>query len=156
MVFDNFAGWAFAPITNNLSPATGVIVITFVITLLITLVYKWMTNQTLMKEMKAEIKELQKKMKDNKENPDKMMAAQKELMSKNAQLMKHSMKPTLVTLLPLLLIFGWLKLLYEDAGDMLVWGFKLPLFGTGFGWLGTYILFALIFSIVLRKIMRVV
>jgi len=154
-MFDNLSGLVFGPITNNLSPLIGLVTITFIMTLLITLVYKWLTNQALMKGMKAEIKDLQKEMKKSKDNQDKMMSIQKELMTKNAQLMKHSLKPTLITLLPLLVVFGWLKKAYIDAGDLISWGAKIPLFGTGFGWLGTYIIFAVVFSMILRKLLRV-
>ena len=44
-----------------------------------------------------------------------MMKIQKEAMQSNLQYMKHSFKATLITMLPILLIFGWMNghLMYE-------------------------------------------
>ncbi|MDP3734552.1 MAG: EMC3/TMCO1 family protein [Nanoarchaeota archaeon] len=99
----------------NISPILGIIILAFTISLLITLAYKYLTNQTEMKRLKEEQKEYQKKMKELKSNPDEMMRVQKEAMSKNMEYMKHSFKPTLFTMLPILLIFGWMSahLMYE-------------------------------------------
>jgi len=38
-----------------------------------------------------------------------MMKVQKEAMKKNMDYMKHSFKPTLITFLPIILIFGWMN-----------------------------------------------
>lgn len=99
----------------NVSPFLGIITLAFIISLLITLAYKYLTNQTEMKRLKEEQKEYQKKMKELKSNPDEMMRVQKEAMSKNMEYMKHSFKPTLFTMLPILLIFSWMSahLMYE-------------------------------------------
>lgn len=79
-----------------------------VLSLTITLIYKWMTNQEEMKSLKQKTKDFQKQMKEHKDNPKKLMAIQKEAMSINSKYMMKSMKPTLVTFLPIIIIFGWL------------------------------------------------
>lgn len=93
----------------NMNPLVALLIISFVLALLITLIYKKLTNQELMKRLRDEMKEHQKEMKDYRSNPQKMMAVQKKAMEKNMQYMMHSFKPMLITLLPLLIIFGWLN-----------------------------------------------
>ncbi|MAG20304.1 hypothetical protein CL618_02625 [archaeon] len=123
----------------------ALIIISFILTLLITLVYKWLTDQHLIKTLKEDIKGHQEESKNHKENPEKLMQIQKEAMEKNMKLMMHSMKPMLFTFLPIIIIFGWLRTTYE--------GWASPLFG--WGWIWIYIIFSMIFSITLRKILKV-
>ena len=129
--------------------------ISFLITLCITLAYKFITNQQLVKILREEIKQIQKDMKEHKDNAEKFAEFNKRAMTKNLELMKHSMKPTLFTFIPMLLILSWLSKTYKPAGDLFVFGFHMPLFGPGIGWLVTYILSSLIFSIALRKALKV-
>ncbi|MBW2987313.1 TMCO1/EMC3 family protein, partial [Candidatus Woesearchaeota archaeon] len=66
------------------------------------------TDQNLMKTLKTDMKKMQKEMKEMKQQPEKIASHQKILMKKNMEYMKHSMKPTLITMLPVLLLVGWL------------------------------------------------
>ena len=93
----------------------GIFIISLLISLIIIVIYKYTTDQTLMKQLKEDIKKSQKSMKDIKDNPSKMMEIQKQAMEKNMQYMMHSFKPTLFTIIPIILIFGWLNghLAYE-------------------------------------------
>lgn len=93
----------------------ALIIITFLMTLIVTLIYKYATNQEAMKSAKDEMKEIQKKIKEAKDDPNKMMEHNKELMQKQMTMFKESFKPMLITLLPILLLFGWLNatLIYE-------------------------------------------
>ncbi len=99
----------------NQSPFWAIVILAFVITLIITLVYKYATNQNEMKRLKDQQKEFQKKMKALRDNKDEMMKVQKEAMKINGQYMKHSFKATIITFLPIILIFGWMNahLAYE-------------------------------------------
>jgi len=92
-----------------------VVIMALIITFLITLIYKFTTNQNLMKELKNEMKELQKEMKELKSNPQKMMEVQKKAMQTNMKYMSHSMRSMLFTFIPIILIFGWMNshLAYE-------------------------------------------
>ena len=155
MVFDSFFNAIFLPVVNLVGAAATVIFVSFLLTALVTWVYKLVTNQALMKEMKEEIKSLQGQMKEQKDNHEKMMEIQKKAMEKNLQYMKHSFKPTFFTLIPLLIIFGWLRTTFTPYGDLFYWGFWLPLFGTGISWLGTYILSSILFSMIIRKIFKI-
>ena len=99
----------------NASPFWLIVVLSFAVSAIITLVYKLMTNQVLMKSMKERQKEYSKQMKELRSEPEKMMKVQKEAMKANMDYMKLSFKPTLVTMLPIILLFGWMAghLAYE-------------------------------------------
>src|SRR3989338_8107579 len=86
----------------------GILLIAFFISVLVTVVYKYTTNQVEMKRMKDQQKEFQEKMKSMRDKPEEMMKVQKEAMKVNFEYMKQSFKPTLITMLPILLIFGWM------------------------------------------------
>ncbi len=111
MVFYDSLNFLLDPILSpflNLGPFWTVLSIAFILALVITLVYKWVTDQELMKTLKGDIKGMQKEMKKFRKDPEKMMAMQKKAMEKNMKYMLHSLKPTLVTFIPIILIIGWL------------------------------------------------
>src|SRR3989344_1680496 len=114
MVLDSLLNPVFGPLLE-LGPFWAIFILSLIISLLIVLVYKYATNQEEMKRLKDQQKDFQKKMKELKENPAEMMKIQKEAMQSNLQYMKHSFKATLITMLPILLIFGWMNghLMYE-------------------------------------------
>lgn len=109
MVFEAILNPIFSPLLS-LDPLVGIALISFIISLLITIVYKLVTDQDLMKRLKTELKELQKEMKDLKDQPAKAMAVQKRAMETNMKYMMQSFKPTLFTMLPIIIIFGWLNM----------------------------------------------
>ncbi len=88
----------------------AILIISIVITIITTIAYKYLTDQAKIKKLKEDMKKDQKKLKVlMKENPEKAQKLQKDIMGRNSELMKHSFKPTLYTLIPLLIIFGWLN-----------------------------------------------
>ncbi|MBD3361932.1 DUF106 domain-containing protein [Candidatus Woesearchaeota archaeon] len=105
---DPVLNFVFGPLLT-LPPFWAILVISFIISIIIVLVYKFATNQKVMKELKEETKALQKQMKELKDNPSKAMEVQKKAMQTNMQYMMKSMKPTLITFIPIILIFGWLQ-----------------------------------------------
>ncbi|MBI5133500.1 MAG: DUF106 domain-containing protein [Thaumarchaeota archaeon] len=98
----------FSPLLS-LPPAAAIILISLLISLVMVLAYKKFTDQDLMKRLKEEIKELQTEMKTLKDNPERMMQIQKLAMETNMKYMMKSMKPTLITFLPIIIIFSWLN-----------------------------------------------
>ena len=114
MVFENVLNPVFAPFLN-LPTLWAVILLSFLISLIITLIYKYTTDQSLMKSLKDEMKELQKEMKGLKSTPERAMQAQKKIMQLNGKYMMQSMKSMLYSFIPILLIFGWMNshLAYE-------------------------------------------
>jgi len=97
-------GW-----TLQLSPFWAVLIISFILSLMVTLIYKFTTNQSLMKSLKEEIKALQAEMKTLRHDPSKMMEVNRRAMETNMKYMSQSFKPMLFTFLPVIIIFGWLN-----------------------------------------------
>ncbi len=101
---DFMFGW-----TLLLTPFWALLIMSFLISLVIVVIYKWTTDQKLMKDLKDETKAFQKQMKELKAHPEEMMKVQKKAMQTNMKYMTHSMRPTLITFIPIILIFGWLQ-----------------------------------------------
>ena len=109
MVFlDPVLNPVFLPVLN-FSPMFAILLLSFLISLIILVVYKFFTNQAEMKRLKETQTEYQKKMKELRNNPEELMKVQKEAMKQNMDYMKHSFKATLITFLPVILIFGWMN-----------------------------------------------
>lgn len=112
---DTFAAWRDAvldPVLGpflNLPPFWAILLLSLIVSLIITLVYKYTTDQSLMKDLKNEIKEFQKLQKELRHKPDEMMKVQREAMQVNFKYMKHSFKSTFYTIIPIILIFGWMN-----------------------------------------------
>ena len=108
MVFETILNPIFSPLLR-LPFLLAIIIISFIISLLMILAYKKFTDQSLMKDLKGEIKELQKEMRKLRDKPQEMMAVQKRAMETNMKYMMHSFKPMLITFIPIIIIFGWLN-----------------------------------------------
>ncbi|MDD5253614.1 MAG: EMC3/TMCO1 family protein [Candidatus Nanoarchaeia archaeon] len=121
------------------------IIICLIFTLIVTLIYKFTTNQTLMKELKAKLKSHQAEMKTFKNDPQKLMAIQKEAMEANMKYMMQSFKPMLFTFIPVIIMWSWLRTVYEAT--------TISFIGIT-SWIWIYIIFSMAFSMILRKIMR--
>ena len=132
-------------------PVLFMAVASLLITIFITLIYKKVTDQSEMKRLRDELKSMQKEIKEKKDQPEKMMEIQKGLAAKNLEYMKHSFKPMLYTFFPVILVFYWLRGIFEETGTLLT----LPIFGWNLNWLWTYIVFSLVFSLIVRKVMKV-
>ncbi|HLC84171.1 MAG TPA: EMC3/TMCO1 family protein [Candidatus Nanoarchaeia archaeon] len=91
------------------SPLGAVILFSLIMTLLLTLAYKYLTDQNLMKQLKDETKALQAQMKELKDKPEEALKVQRRAMEVNMKYMMQSMKPTLFTMIPILLVFGWMS-----------------------------------------------
>jgi uncharacterized membrane protein (DUF106 family) len=139
------------PITFGFTPLKFLGILSIVLSMFVTLVYKFMTDQVLMRELKGQLKIHQKQMRDCRDNPTKMSEISKKSMSVNMKYMSQSMKPMLITLLPFLLIFHWLRGMFDGI-------IVLPLsFWPGhLGWIGVYIIFSMVFTTVFRKLLNVV
>ncbi len=114
MVVEKILDPVFGPLLG-LPPFWIMLILSFFISLVITLIYKYTTDQKLMKELKDEIQGYQKEMKELRSNPEKMMDVQKKAMSVNMKYMMQSLRATLFTFLPIILIFSWMSghLAYE-------------------------------------------
>ena len=108
MVFENLLNPVFSPLLN-LPTIWAVVLLSFLISLIVTVLYKYTTDQNLMKQLKEEMKEFQKEIKELKKEPQKAMEVQKKAMQTNMKYMMHSMRSTLYSILPLIIIFSWMN-----------------------------------------------
>jgi uncharacterized membrane protein (DUF106 family) len=104
----------------KLYPLAAIAILALIITIIINVITKLVTDQSLMKDLKDEMKSLQKQMKELKDNPKKMMQVNKKFTEVNMKYMGKSMKSTLYTFLPIIIIFGWMSghLAYEPINPM--------------------------------------
>lgn len=108
MVLENILDPIFSPLLN-LPTLWAVIILSFLISLLVTVVYKYTTDQNVMKGLKEEMKEFQKQIKELRKEPQKAMEVQKKAMQTNMKYMMHSMRSTLYSILPIIVIFSWMN-----------------------------------------------
>lgn len=127
------------PITELIqsSPKIAIIIFSLIVTLFITTVTYFMTDRERMKEIKAKQKALRLEIKKFKHDPAKMMELNKQMMEDMPEQLKHSFKPMLVTIIPLLILLGWLRATFTDI---------LP------SWIWWYIGSSVIFSMGTRKV----
>jgi len=123
------------------NPKLSIIVLSVLVTLAMTLVTKFFTNQTRMKELKDKQKQCQIDLKAHPIGSENALKVQKEMMECSMELMKHSFKPILITFIPLIIFFWWIRSIYSGVLSSWIW------------W---YIPAGIISSIVLRKILKVV
>ena len=135
-------------------PLISIIVFTFLITLILTLIYKFTTNQQRIKELRDEQKKLQEQIKQEKDK-DKLIDIQKEMLQKSSEMMKYTFKSMIITFIPVIIMFAYLKSLYANTGHIINWGTNIPIFTTGLGWFWLYLIFGIIFNITLRKMLKV-
>lgn len=87
----------------------SVLIISFVVSLFINIVYKFMTDQKRLKEIREEIKLHQKRMKELRDDPKKLMEVQKDAMKIQMEMFTQTMRSTFITIIPLLLLFAWMN-----------------------------------------------
>ena len=126
--------------SNAWNARISIVVLSFLVTLFITVVTYYMTDRVRMKELKDKQKRLRKEIKQHRDNPQKMMELNKQMMEDMPEQLKHSFKPMLITMIPILIIFAWLRSTFALTAIANTW----------FWW---YIGTSIVFSISLRKIL---
>ncbi len=122
----------------------GMIIISAVITLFITLIQKYTVDNETLKQLKADQKKIQADMKALKEEPEKLMQLQKQSMEKAGEMFTLSMKSFSYTAIPIILFFRWFSDYFAALNP------PAKIFGF-FSWFWAYLLFSIIFSIIFRK-----
>jgi uncharacterized membrane protein (DUF106 family) len=122
-------------------PKPSIVILAFLVTFVMTLITKYLTDQKRMKELKDKQKACQIDLKKYELGSEDYLKVQREMMQCTAELMKKSMKPLLISFIPLIIFFWWIRGIYSEV---------LP------GWLWWYIPSGIISSIILRKILKVV
>jgi len=130
----------------ELSPLWGMIVIVFVITLILTLVQKYTTNQNELRKLKEEQKILQEEMKKYKDSPEKLMEFNKKQMEFIPKTFDLTMGSIIYTFVPIVLFFRWFNDIFAVI-NYKYFGFL--------SWIWFYLIFSIIFSSILRKVLKV-
>lgn len=126
-------------------PKISIVVVSLIVSLISTVVTKYTTDQAMLKSIKERQKEIQKEMKEKKYSPTdkKYLELQSEILGLTGKMFKNSFKPILITMIPFLILFYWLR------------SFYVPLFG-GNSWLWYYILPSILVGSLYRKIFKIV
>ena len=131
----------------NWDMTLGMTIIVLVLSIFMTLVQKYATDQKTLKEMKDEQKRLNDEAKKVRDNPEKMMEIQKESMKFMVPMMKLSTRALIFTGIPFILFFRWFNDFFTVI-DFRFFGFL--------DWFWFYLLGSIIFSSIFRKILKVV
>ena len=121
------------------NPKVSIVIISGLVSLFISLVNYFVMDKEKVKSGRERQKELQKEMKEHKGNPSKMMELQKEMMSHVGENFKHSLKPMMITMLPILIVFYWIRNVFAEVLS---------------GWIWWYLVSAIVFSMVFRKVFK--
>ena len=124
--------------------------ISIILVLMSSLVRRAMIDREKMEETKKKMKEHQEKLKkiSKSGNTKEMQRVQSEFMSLTMEQMKQSFKPMLITFVPFILVFGWLKGEYGNVGTV------ATILGFDLGWFWWYFICAMVFSLILNKIFK--
>ncbi len=134
----------------------SIALISVVVALTSTLVYKYFTDQNLIKQVRDDIKKYQDQIKAHKGNQEKIMELHKKVTDLNMQIMPQQFKPMFITIVPFLIIFWILSNLFGSM-VLIQFPYHVPLSSheTGLGWVGVYVIFSMIFTTLFRKALKV-
>ena len=121
------------------NPKIAIIILSFFVTIFITVVTYYMTDRVRMKELREKQKALRLEIKKYRDNPAKMMELNKQMMEDMPEQLKQSFKPMIVTIIPLLILFAWLKSTFDGTT-------------IASSWIWWYIGSSMVFSIMSRKV----
>ena len=127
----------------NLHPQASIVIISVLVTLAMTLITKYFTDQNRMAELKKIQEACRIKLKEKNLKPEDMSKINKEMLECSLQITKHSMKPILFTIVPLILLIGWLRGVYLETAIAKTW-------------LWWYIGTGVASSLIFRKIFKVI
>lgn len=107
-------------------PRTSIILIAVLISFFISLVNYFVMDKEKMCEIKLRQKEMQEKIKhhQSKGEHEQAMKVQTEMLSTMGETFKHSLKPMLITTIPIIVVFGLMKNAYvttDIAGSWFWW-----------------------------------
>ena len=106
-----------------------ILLIGLAVTLMSSLVTRTFVDRDKMKKLREEMKQHQEKIKEATKSKDtkSMQKHQEGFMKLTMEQMSYSFKPMLITLIPILLIFGWIRTSYGDIGSVHNVTLELPL-----------------------------
>ena len=151
------APWLSGPIKAVLDPTFGALlrwnltfgmfVIVGFISFITTLIQKYATDQETIRELKKQQKEINKKAREFRHDPEKMMDIQREAFPITGKLFRLSLRPIMFTGIPFILFFRWFIDIFAAMGSPKFFGFL--------SWFWFYLIFAMIIGGIFRKILKV-
>jgi uncharacterized membrane protein (DUF106 family) len=137
-----------------LTPLIFTIALSVITSLISQLSFKFFANNQFLKQGMKEAKELQQKMLKMNQTDKDYQEVQNKLLDLNMKLMSEQFKPTMITMVPFLLLFAYAKSVIPMDQTLINFGFSLPLLGEGLEFFGVYFLVSIICSNFLRKILN--
>ncbi|MBX4211840.1 TMCO1/EMC3 family protein [Candidatus Pacearchaeota archaeon] len=123
----------------------GLILIAAIVMLVITLIQKYTTDQSELRRIKQEQKILQEEMKKYREHPEKLMELQKKSLEFLPKTMDITMKPSMYTAMPMILLFRWFNDYFAGA-SIKIFGFL--------SWFWAFFILMIVMSIIFRKLLN--
>jgi uncharacterized membrane protein (DUF106 family) len=142
----------FSSLTNLLQ-FFGIILAALAVSVATQLIYKKFSDQALIKDLNAKMKEARKKSRGVKD-PDELMRLNNEMLKHNSEKMKLIMKPMMVSMLLFVFTFPMWGNLFKGF-NLFIFSTSLPVIGADVGWFLTYIIVSLFTSTIVRKKMGV-
>ncbi|MEM7826847.1 MAG: EMC3/TMCO1 family protein [Candidatus Aenigmatarchaeota archaeon] len=125
----------------------GFLILIFIISILTTLAQKYGTDQEAIRDMKKEQKRLAEEMKRVKDNPEKLAELQKKQVEFIGPMMRLTMRPTIYTFIPLILLFRWFADYFSQIPDFRFFGFL--------SWFWFFLIMLIVSNLILRKVLNV-
>ncbi|MBU6998781.1 MAG: DUF106 domain-containing protein [Theionarchaea archaeon] len=118
----------------------------------------FLVDQDKLKTIRKEMSDYQSRMLQaqktgNKKELRKLEARGKKVKEQQAEMTGMTMKPMMITLVPIMVFFGWVRSQPAAASLVIDLPFTLPYFGSTLGWLGWYFLCSFFFSTAFRKVL---
>ncbi len=125
------------------NPRTSIVLFAVILSFFISLINFFVLDKEKMREIKAKQKALQEEMKKHQAegNHNKVLELQKEMMGYAGETLRHSFKPMLITIVPILIFFSWIKGVFAETVIAKTWFWY-------------YIIASIASSIVMRKIFK--
>ncbi len=139
----------------NWNTSIGMLILVIILSIITTLMQKYLTDQETIRELKKDQKAIQAEMKKYKDNPDKILEFNKKQMELMPKLMELTMRPSMYTIIFFVLFFRWFGDYFTNS-DAVFFGlikanssFLFP------GWVWFYLITSIIASSILRKTLKV-
>ncbi|WP_457554860.1 DUF106 domain-containing protein [Candidatus Pyrohabitans sp.] len=135
----------------------GIFIVATLVSLFITVVTARVVDQKKMRRAKERMKELQERMKkaQKSKNTKEMTKINREMMEIQREMMGDAFKPMIYTIIPIFLVFSWLRYTVPPDVTVVTLPFALPKYGTTLGWFGWYILSSFAVSPLLKKLLNI-
>ena len=128
-----------------------ILIYTLILSLVVSVIYKFLTNQDEMKKVKEEMKYFKDKADEAKKSGDmaKMNQYTNDMLKVSSQQFKHTMKPMFASMFVFIIVLGWFGVAF---GEVLI---NTPFAGFQLSWFYWYIIIAIPATMIFRKIMGV-